>query len=435
VKKIDFIVTLTFLLFTGCAGGKIQAERVNSNSTVETILDDAMKIDSFDIYPSPISNEIKQFMSGSGPLGGKLEKIRALVCDGKHAKVDPTYTVHLVVPKPTSGTPVNEASERQENFLATARAYLKEFFYYSVGHEPHTYSRASFEETFKPDFEYNHDYYQYLRSFTKDHSSLRGDMSFAIPVAQSRSQTDMVKFYKELHYKLYSMRHQDDRPWEYLYSVISPKNRIAVLAPKALPFVGVGWEKYKMSPLIPQSGIAGHIQLNEFQRPLLRAESGSGVGLNLGSLSHRHNFVISEEAWRFEKVVDSEFHPSNVKSKALYPMHVGYADDLTNLYDNFTFVLPLDVIQKAFGIEKDDWLHLQHLGYDPEAEKFSAASAIHNRDTIWEKILSSQTSIKEAAQVDGTYLFELTYDNSLFCAYGPRLGDLQSGDEQSDEDE
>lgn len=80
-------------------------------------------------------------------------------------------------------------------------------------------------------------------------------------------------------------------------------------------------------------------------------------------------------------------------------------------------MLPINVIKKLFNPEQ---LDLRKYGYESIGEKvkFSSDYALGNKDYLWEKVLASQTTVKEAAQEDGSVRFTLEPNLDLFCKYG-----------------
>jgi hypothetical protein len=100
-----------------------------------------------------------------------------------------------------------------------------------------------------------------------------------------------------------------------------------------------------------------------------------------------------------------------------------YASDLGIFRATYTFKIPTEVLEGVFKAHGPG--DKKYFGYEYHAGNWKASLAIHYRDSMWRRLMASQTIVKEAPSGDSVK-FQIELDLSIFCAYGISASDLLS---------
>jgi len=103
----------------------------------------------------------------------------------------------------------------------------------------------------------------------------------------------------------------------------------------------------------------------------------------------------------------------------------GYSIDLSNLLNEYTVLLPKDIIAEITGDESDSRAYSTVILNDNG--EIDLSKAIDRRGTLWKAYIKKFTSVKEASEDNSKRsIIELSLDLNAFCRYGRKISDLQS---------
>lgn len=410
------------IAIASCVSAGLQTVRVDPDGSTATsgeekpegFIEDAATMGEFSLFSGQVNDKISQAMKEKDPKIA-FRAAQAVICDGKKPRYSPSYNVHLIIPKPPKGTAVDVAGQKREEFLKLVRLKLKEHFFEGAAGDNNRHV------TRERDGKYNHDFAGYLESKKEGIEEYKRHwFPLPIPVVFSRDSKSIESHYADM--RLLPKLHNPSLSliWEDLYGVVIPKDRTVILVPRVFTFVTVQ-EKSE-----PQISI-GSPRLNVY------IPNGGG-NLNFLSLDRRPFFIVSDYGWKIDGLKKWGEHEGLYTDKPLYPLRVASMSDLTFLKEYYTFMLPQESICRIMHPSQEDGSEAvdctnykgadRNWGYD-DSGKFSPKKAINWKDEMWDRILKSQTSTKEAAEPDGIR-FEVGLDLSLYCEYGTPISDLIS---------
>ncbi|MGE4233200.1 MAG: hypothetical protein AB7F43_07720 [Bacteriovoracia bacterium] len=419
MKRTRTVFYIFIVFISSCSTSQykfIEAERIetkvedleNHQPKPQSIVEDAMVLQPFGILPNAIHSKIETIVNSSKDLKETLGIVQSTICSGKRPRFSPSYKVHFIVPKSPKDTPLDKASQIRKTLIEFAKYYLSERFFLdsterdAVGDQNGVIQKL----------DYNKDFTAYKNYVLNQDNEPRSntDFSVLIPFVEER-ESDIEKFYQTLEYapSFSSLRWVEKKgDWH-----------------EKTQFLAIVFRKHRKVILVPKYAVALYGEWNQ------REESMSTTSItinndmleNTGSNFYDKVFYIpSKYGWK---------QPDG-KEKILFPLHLSYADDLELLKDYFTFVLPIDTVIKLADFDpnrepKFDY-NMQYWGYDvhDSSPRFSAALALKNKDYIWQRVFSNQTLVKEAAQPDGSILFDISLKFDLFCAYAVPITTLKS---------
>ena len=118
-------------------------------------------------------------------------------------------------------------------------------------------------------------------------------------------------------------------------------------------------------------------------------------------------------------------YQSNLDSRRM-SYNRGFSTDLNNLMNEYTILMPKEVIEEITGEEFNSRFPYSAIILNENGE-VDLSKAIENRDRLWKAYIQKFTLIKEANDDNSKKsAIELSLDLNTFCKYGRRISDVQS---------
>ncbi len=381
----------------------VTSSNVGSKESPKGVVEDAARVGDFHIFDETtyrkIDQALKKYRSNREE---SLEGIRGAVCDGRRPRVNPTYSIKLILPKAPAGIPLDEATRVQADYLEFTRQYLK-YGFLDEASDPKLLTEK-----------FNSDFNRYKENVIDTEGERRwANQKFGvvIPFQSSTARLDIEKYYRNaIAMPLVPDFRQIDRSeWfygRYFLATAFQKDRTIILTPKVSPTLVGSWGYQSYGTEMGQAVIQfGRVTESTSLAPYASEEDDF-------NLRTRSAYTISENKWKLE---DRSF---------VQPMLLSVLEDIALLKQEFTFVFSREDVEQIFSAHNAR--EQQYFGISYETGKFSPQYAIDHANTIWSKVLAHATEIQEAAQDDGSVNFTLKLDMSLFCSKGASKFSLQS---------
>lgn len=308
----------------------------------------------------------------------KSKNAKDLICSANQSKLNLTFNVKVIPPKPLEGTPIDEAAKAKAEFLSNVRDFLKYRFFMSLAKKPADIPISQNQSA-----------------------------KYDIPILADSTSKGIETFYKNLRYKptFYEKRwlgpYGGNAKIDKQFFAFILSNKEILLTPKVSNIAMVGYDDYSHEPVIQRTDLMTFAEWNQ-----------SLHVLNISQAAEYHNHVA---------VVPSQYKWKD-KDQKFQTLRLAQTD-LSAIVDNFTFALPVKVIETKFGANNSN--SQQSYGIDFETHQFSPAKAIEGQYFIWENVLRESTNIKEH-QESNQVLYEVSLDFTDFCAYGVAIDDLKA---------
>jgi hypothetical protein len=421
-KNVSSLIVLS-LLCSSCATSPVTTpERINAQGSTgeesQGLLEDAAKVRSFNIYPDAVSTSIDRLYKNGSGKKETYREIQKLFCNGNQSKLNAEFHVKVMTPqKAPSGTPINQITKAQKEFLYYARLYLKNRFLLTSGEKPVTrLKRLRGGVMAYEDHDFNQDYLRYILKDDKEYGAELRGQQYTIPFMKSQSKKDVESFYSSLQYMpmflekrwIENPNNPDFHIDQFFFSIIS-SSRSALIVAKASPYLAVGyddqyWHSFFGNQPAPRFGVAAIAESSDTLEVLPTSP--------LETYYNHGQVMVSDVGWQMKA------------HEPIYPLQVAYARDLNFLIEHFTFILNREILEKEFHIS--DPSAQQALGVDFNTGKFVPSEGIDRKGFIWNQVLRRSTLLKEAPAGGGATEFTVTLDTSLFCRYGSPVTDLQN---------
>jgi hypothetical protein len=100
------------------------------------IIEDTARVKEFHFFPDTVISKLKTILNTNQDLKKTLTAAQGVICEGKKPQFAPSYQVHLIIPRPPKGIPLDKAADIRKNYIESARNYLKENFFRSGSNWP-----------------------------------------------------------------------------------------------------------------------------------------------------------------------------------------------------------------------------------------------------------------------------------------------------------
>lgn len=403
------ILPLLALTAVGCATNtyqRIPAELVKVSANAKGvalvgIVEDAMQIHESHLFDALTYKRIEAATAKAKDIKAASAAIQNAICDGTRPKVKASLFFHLVFNKPTPGTSLDVAADKNKLLASQVPLYLQRYWLYEA-------SRPELiGQKYNPDFAA----YAEMLDAGMERKWANRRTSVGIPFLTGASKSEVEKYFSNAHAtpNLRDIGNTGPVEWYPSRSFLSVDlgNHQFILSNKVSDFlVGVwGYETYGTEM---QTEIAKDSQMSPNVSFRYFTQSDGAEFRNYA------NFAVSSNSWKLED------------GTVVHPLVLSVFDDLAVIRKLFTFRIPKADLERLFEAKTSE--ALKYFGYDFHSGNFSAETALEFQDHMWKEILANQTEVLSTAKDGGSIEYEVRPSFEAFCKWAVPVSSLRASD-------
>ncbi|MBL7670752.1 MAG: hypothetical protein JNM39_09715 [Bdellovibrionaceae bacterium] len=360
-----------------------------------------MQIHETHLFDSATYKRIEVAIAKAKDMKTVSAAIQNAVCDGTKSKVKASLFFHLVFNRPTQGTPLDVAAQRNRLLASQVPLYLQRYWI-------HEASRPELVgQKYNPDFST----YAEMLEAGMERKWANRRTSVGVPFLTGVTKSEIEKYFSNAHAVPNLRDIQQTGPVEWYPSrsflSVDVGNHQFILSNKVSDFlVGAwGYENYGteiQTEIDKDSQMAIDVTFRYFSM-----QDG-------WEFRNHSSFAVSSNSWKLED------------GSIAHPLILSFLDDLAVIRKLFTFRIPKADLERLFEANTPD--ALKYFGYDFHSGNFSAESAIEFQDHMWKDILSNQTQVFSTAKDDGSVEYEVRPSFEAFCRWAVPISSLRASD-------